>query len=136
MEGATMGMNYGLRRLGALGVKPKEIRVTGGGAKSAVWRQIMADVFGVPIVGMVEDEGAALGGALQAVWCVARREGRPKSKIDDVVNGVVALDESTRCLPDKRRVVRYRALQALQDKLSASLRESGVFAAHRELTVE
>ena len=67
MEGVTMGMNYGLRRLATLGVKAKEIRLTGGGAKSAVWRQIMADVFGVPVVGMVEDEGAALGGALQAV---------------------------------------------------------------------
>ena len=59
MEGVTMGMNYGLRRLAELGVRPKEIRVTGGGAKSAAWRQIMADVFGVPVVGMVEDEGAA-----------------------------------------------------------------------------
>src|SRR6202020_2638089 len=39
MEGVTLGMNYGLRRLGALGVRPKEIRVTGGGAKSPVWRQ-------------------------------------------------------------------------------------------------
>ena len=66
MEGATMGMNYGLRRLAALGVKAKEIRVTGGGAKSPVWRQVMADVFGVPVVAMVEDEGAALGGALRA----------------------------------------------------------------------
>ncbi len=64
MEGVTMNMNYGLRRLAALGVKAKEIRVTGGGAKSAGWRQLMADVFGVPVVAMVEDEGAALGGAL------------------------------------------------------------------------
>jgi sugar (pentulose or hexulose) kinase len=39
MEGVTLGMNYGLRRLAQLGVKPREIRVTGGGAKSAVWRQ-------------------------------------------------------------------------------------------------
>jgi xylulokinase len=96
----------------------------------------MADVFGMPVVGMVEDEGAALGGALQAAWCVARRDSRATAKIGDVVNGVVALDESTRCLPDKRRVGRYRELQALQDKLSACLRESGVFAAHRELAAE
>ncbi|MDD3181110.1 MAG: xylulokinase [Opitutaceae bacterium] len=36
MEGVTLGMNYGLRRLVDLGIKPKEIRLTGGGAKSAV----------------------------------------------------------------------------------------------------
>jgi len=129
MEGVTMGMNYGLRRLAALGVKAKEIRVTGGGAKSAVWRQIMADIFGVPVVGMVEDEGAALGGALQAAWCVARRDGRRTAKISEFTDGVVALNEATRCLPNKANVARYRAQQALQDELSLALR--GVFARHR-----
>jgi xylulokinase len=133
MEGATMGMNYGLRRLAALGVKPKEIRITGGGSKSAAWRQIMAGVFGVPVVGMVEDEGAALGGALQAAWCLARREGKGKVKLADFTDGIVAVKEETRCLPEKASVARYRELQALQDKLSTSLRESGVFAAQREL---
>jgi xylulokinase len=130
MEGATMGMNYGLRRLAELGVKAKEIRVTGGGAKSAAWRQIMADIFGVPVVAMVEDEGAALGGALQAAWCVARREGK-KTKIADLPRGVVALKEETRCTPDRANVARYRELQALQDKLSLALRE--VFPAQRKL---
>jgi xylulokinase len=133
MEGVTMGMNYGLRRLATLGVKAKEIRVTGGGAKSGVWRQIMADVFGLPVVGMVEDEGAALGGALQAAWCVARR-GNAKAKISDFTDGIVALKEETRCTPNKANVARFRELQALQDKLSLSVRE--VFAAQRELLQE
>jgi xylulokinase len=131
MEGVTMGMNYGLRRLAELGVKAKEIRVTGGGAKSAAWRQIMADVFGVPVVGMVEEEGAALGGALQAAWCVARREGRRGAKISDFTTGIVALKEETRCAPRKEHVARYRELQAVQDRLSAALREGGVFARQR-----
>jgi xylulokinase len=122
-------MNYGLRRLGELGVKAREIRVTGGGAKSAVWRQIMADVFGVSVVGMMEDEGAALGGALQAAWCVARRNGRRTAKISDFTGDVVALNESTRCVPNKSNVARYRELQELQDALSRSVR--GVFARHR-----
>jgi xylulokinase len=133
MEGVTLGMNYGLRRLAALGVKAKEIRLTGGGAKSAAWRQIMADIFGVPVVGMVEDEGAALGGALQAAWCVARREGRRGAKISEFTEGVVALNESTRCEPRKENVARYRELQALQDALSTSLQGSGIFAGHRKL---
>jgi xylulokinase len=130
MEGVTMGMNYGLRRLADLGVKAKEIRVTGGGAKSPVWRQLMADVFGTPVVGMVEDEGAALGGALQAAWALARRDNR-KAKITDFTTGTVALNESTRCLPQKANVARYRELQALQDKLSTTLRE--VFPQQRKL---
>ena len=130
MEGATMGMNYGLRRLAELGVKAKEIRVTGGGAKSPVWRQIMADIFGVPVVAMVEDEGAALGGALQAAWCVALREGK-KAKLADFTSGTVALNEATRCAPNKANVARYREQQAVQNKLSLALR--GVFPAQRKL---
>ncbi|HVU33342.1 MAG TPA: xylulokinase [Opitutaceae bacterium] len=130
MEGVTMGMNYGLRRLAELGVKPKEIRVTGGGAKSAVWRQIMADVFGVPVVGMVEDEGAALGGALQAAWCVARR-GNARASISDFTKGMVAVKEDSRCTPIRANVARYRELQAMQDRLSLTLRD--VFPTQRKL---
>jgi xylulokinase len=131
MEGVTMGMNYGLRRLAALGVKAKEIRLTGGGARSPVWRKIVADVFGVPVVAMVEDEGAALGGALQAAWCTARLGGS-KARLMDFTDSVVAVDESTRCVPDQANVARYRKLQALQDKLSLALRD--VFPAQRRLT--
>jgi xylulokinase len=132
MEGVTMGMNYGLRRLADLGVKAREIRVTGGGAKSPVWRQLMADIFGVPVVAMVEDEGAALGGALQAAWCTALLDGG-RAKLTDFTDGVVALDESTRCQPEKANVARYRELQALQDRLSLALRP--VFPAQRALAV-
>jgi xylulokinase len=121
MEGVTMNMNYGLRRLAALGVKAKEIRVTGGGAKSAGWRQLMADVFGVPVVAMVEDEGAALGGALQAAWCVGLKEGR-KTKLADLTNGIVAVNESTRCTPDKQRKAQYRELQDQHEAFSQQMR--------------
>jgi xylulokinase len=131
MEGVTLGMNYGLRRLAVLGVKAKEIRVTGGGAKSPVWRQIMADVFGVPVVAMVEDEGAALGGALQAAWCVARLDGNKKARLADFTKAVVTVDEQTRCKPDRKNHARYQKLQAVHDQLSLALRE--VFVAQRTL---
>jgi xylulokinase len=131
MEGVTLGMNYGLRRLAVLGVKAKEIRVTGGGAKSPAWRQLMADVFGVPVVAMVEDEGAALGGALQAAWCVARRDGKKKAHLSDFTKTVVAVDEQTRCKPDKKAHARYQKIQTVQDRLSLALRD--VFIAQRTL---
>ena len=130
MEGATMGMNYGLRRLADLGVRAREIRLTGGGAKSPVWRQVMADIFGVPVVAMVQDEGAALGGALQAAWCTALLDGE-KSKLTDFTDAMVALDESTRCAPNEANVARYRELQTIQDKLSLALRS--VFQTQRKL---
>jgi len=46
MEGATLGLAYGLRRFQELGVMATEIRLTGGGSKSAAWRQIAADALG------------------------------------------------------------------------------------------
>lgn len=67
MEGVTLGMAYGLRRMEELGVKPEVIRLTGGGSNSVVWRQMCADVFGYPVVTLQSSEGAALGAAIQAL---------------------------------------------------------------------
>jgi sugar (pentulose or hexulose) kinase len=130
MEGVTMGMNYGLQRLAELGMRPKEIRVTGGGAKSPIWRQIMADVFNVPVVAMVEDEGAALGGAIQAAWAQARQK-RKTARIATLTDRIVAKDESTRVKPNKQRAARYAKIQQVQNRLSEALRD--VFPLQREL---
>jgi sugar (pentulose or hexulose) kinase len=94
----------------------------------------MADIFGVPVVAMVEDEGAALGGALQAAWCVAIRDGNKQAKLAEICGNVVALNESTRCLPNKENVARYRAVQKVQDKLGLALRD--VFKAQRALVAK
>ncbi|TVR48919.1 MAG: xylulokinase [Puniceicoccaceae bacterium] len=130
MEGVTLGMNYGLRRLAELGVKPETILLTGGGARSAGWRQIMADCFGVPVVGMAEDEGAALGGALQAAWCQGRQSAADLC-LADLTDKVVKVKEETRCEPDAERHQHYRRLQDLQDELGRALRP--VFRKHRAL---
>ena len=131
MEGVTLGMNYGLRRLAQLGVRAREIRMTGGGSRSPVWRQISADVFGVPVVGMREEEGAALGAAIQACWCAARSGGEPRADLADLTRRLVSIDERTRCRPNRAHAGRYRDLQALQDRLSAELR--GLFSTRRRL---
>ena len=70
MEGATFGMAYGLERMRELGISPAEIRLTGGGSHSAVWRQICADIFNCRVVTLAEAEGAALGAAVQALAAV------------------------------------------------------------------
>ena len=67
MEGVTLGLAYGLKRMRTLGITPTEIRLTGGGSKSAIWRQICADVFACKVVTLAESEGAALGAAIQAL---------------------------------------------------------------------
>lgn len=65
-EGVCFGLRDGLELLRGLGASGKEVRVTGGGAKSALWLQILADVFESPCVTLESDEGPAFGAALLA----------------------------------------------------------------------
>jgi xylulokinase len=129
MEGVTLGMNYGLRRLAELGVKPTQIRATGGGAKSKLWRQIMADIFNAEVVTLKVSEGAAYGAALQALWCWRRSEGEDIS-INEITNKFVHLNPAERADPNDKSVGIYRELQSLQDNASKSLR--GIFSQHRK----
>jgi xylulokinase len=67
VEGITFGLLDGLNALRRVtGVKPSEVRVTGGGGRSAIWRQLIADVFGMPVLTLVCEEGPAFGAALLA----------------------------------------------------------------------
>jgi sugar (pentulose or hexulose) kinase len=129
VEGVTLGMNYGLRRLAELGVKPKQIRATGGGAKSKVWRQIMADVFDTEVVTLKVSEGAAYGAALQALWCWRLQEGE-KISISEITDQFVELNPTETARPEESNAETYRELQTVQDDMSVSLR--GAFARHRQ----
>ena len=120
VEGVTMGMNFGLNRLRELGISAEEVRLTGGGSRNEAWRQIIADVFGAPVVCMKEDEGAALGAALQSAWCVSKQVD-PKVSISSIVEGAVELDESSRIQPEPAAVEYYRELQAFHSSLSKSM---------------
>ncbi|MBI1745600.1 MAG: xylulokinase [Acidobacteria bacterium] len=128
MEGATLGMNYGLQQLRRLGVRSNEIRVTGGGAKSAAWRQIMADVFNAEIVGLHNEEGAAYGAALQALWAYSNRCGHA-TPLGEITDRFVTRDEETRQRPYEPRTRMYEELQALYNDVAHSLRDN--FRAHR-----
>jgi len=130
MEGVTLGLNYGLNRLRGLGLAPQEIRLIGGGSRSAAWRQIAADVFNCPVVCPASEEGAAYGAALHAmwVWHHARGEDVP---ITDIAQQFVALDGATRAVPDQCAAGVYREMQDLFDEAARDL--SGVFARHRRL---
>lgn len=132
MEGVTLGMNYGLRRLAELGVKARQIRATGGGAKSKLWRQIMADVFNAEVVTLKVSEGAAYGAALQALWCWRLQQGE-KASISDITDEFVELNRAETAEPVATAVATYRELQAIQDKTSLALR--GVFTKHRRFVV-
>ena len=66
MEGVSYGLRDSLELMRELGLSIKQVRASGGGAKSALWRQMLADVFGAPIATVNVAEGAAYGAALLA----------------------------------------------------------------------
>jgi len=116
MEGATLGLAYGLQRFRELGMDPAEIRITGGGSKSALWRQIAADVFNAPVVSLATSEGAGLGGAIQAAHAAGEGSG-----YEDLCSRLVAVDESSRCHPDADNAAFYVEKLDRQMKLTRDL---------------
>jgi xylulokinase len=66
MEGVTYSLKDCLDLMIGLGVPVTEVRATGGGARSPLWRQLQADVFGLPVRRTSTDEGPAFGAALLA----------------------------------------------------------------------
>ncbi|MCX6616310.1 MAG: xylulokinase [Acidobacteria bacterium] len=129
MEGVTLGLNYGLNRMRELGLRPREIRATGGGAKNAVWRQIVADVFNAPVVCLNQEEGAAYGAALQAMWSWENARG-PAADILEITQRFLRPVEATRAVPAAEHVARYQQLQALFNRLVEDL--ASAFAQHRD----
>ncbi|MCF7669563.1 MAG: xylulokinase [Verrucomicrobia bacterium] len=129
MEGATLGMNYGLLRLAELGVEPKQIRATGGGSKSKIWRRIMADVFNTEVETLRVSEGAAYGAALQALWSL-RLESGDKVEISEITDKFVKVNAAERTKPNPKNAEKYAQLQSLQNSLSSALR--GAFSEHNK----
>jgi xylulokinase len=66
MEGVVFSLRDSMEIMRELGVPVEEVRATGGGARSPLWRRLQADVYGVPIKRTVADEGPAYGAALLA----------------------------------------------------------------------
>ena len=66
MEGVTYSLNDCLGVLGEMGVAPETMLACGGGGKSPLWRQMLADVMNCPVATTVNTEGPALGVAILA----------------------------------------------------------------------
>lgn len=98
VEGTTFGLRYGLDLLRHNGLQSRSIRLIGGGSKSAVWRQIVADTMNTPVICTEQSEAAALGAAIQAAWCVSRASGNELS-LADLCERCVKLDPASETLP-------------------------------------
>lgn len=103
VEGATFALKFGIDELAKLGVEAKEIVVTGGGAKSDKWRQLVADICDAPAIVLEQDEGAAFGAALQALQLIEVGAG-----IEELVDTHLTRDDDRCCEPRKAAVNFYK----------------------------
>src|SRR5690606_38914556 len=109
MEGALYSLMNGYDGLVDAGLRFEAIRLTGGGSQSAVWRQMVADMFGLPVDVPEQSEGAAFGAALQALWAVRRAEGGSDNELSALAASHVRLDPRLAAQPHAGATAAYAA---------------------------
>lgn len=117
MEGVVYSLRDGLEIMRGLGLPVGEIRATGGGGKSPLWRQLQADIYGAPVATLAAEEGPAYGAAL-----LAGVGAGVFADVGDAVARCVAVAGRTE--PDPAAQERHAALYAIYRGLYPALRES------------
>jgi xylulokinase len=108
LEGVAFNLRQILADLNQAGYHFNEVRTSGGGSRSRLWNQIKADVCGLPLVTLVNEETALLGDAILAgVACGAF------SSVGEACAQMVAFKE--RIQPSKQRVAYEIATQRYDD---------------------
>jgi xylulokinase len=136
LEAAAHALRHVAEPIAAAGFPMSELRVCGGGARSATWNRIKADVLGVPVAVPEVTETAMLGAAmLGAVGIDARADLRAAIASMVRVAERIEPDPATRAIHDARHAVYrelYPALRAAMHQLGAEgLEAEGSSAAAR-----
>ena len=116
MEGVLFSLRDGLEIMRDLQIRPKEIRATGGGASAPLWRQLQADVYGLPIHRLRIEEGAAYGAAL-----LGHVAAGAFASVEEASTVVKTMTEVTE--PDQRATEAYESLYGVYRSVYASLRD-------------
>lgn len=114
LEGVAFGLRDGLDLMSAAGMPaPREIRASGGGIASPLWRQVLADVLEAELVTVNTTEGAAFGAALLATVAAGWHRA-----VDDAVAATVRTAPAATPGPD---ATRYREAHAAYRELYPAL---------------
>ncbi len=125
IEGVCFALRDSLELMRQQGVSPSEMRAIGGGSRSRMWLQTLADVFGLPIATVQISGGAAYGAALlAAIGCGMF------ASIEEAVQACVATDKVVE--PDAKAIAQYDDLYGAYRRLYPALK--GEFAALANLT--
>jgi len=117
LEGVSFGLRDSLEIMKSMGISIGNVRASGGGAKSDVWRQIQADVFGLPLSTTGIDEGPALGAALLAGVGVGTY-----ASVEEACDAVVKTQPAARV--DETNAALYDRLYASYGELYPALKST------------
>ncbi|MEX2213275.1 MAG: xylulokinase [Phycisphaeraceae bacterium] len=116
LEGVTFGMGDALQIMDGMGIDIKTVRLSGGGARSAFWRQLQADIYNKPVATINAQEGPAYGVAILAgvgtgVW-------------KDVPQACkAAIRETEKLRPEKKTAAMYAKHHEQYQRLYAVLKD-------------
>ncbi len=117
MEGVIFSQRQNLDILRGMHVVPETMLACGGGAKSPFWRQMMADVFGMPVATVQNTEGPALGAAILAGTAAGLYESVPAA-CEKMIR------ESEPLQPDQARGAAYEPFFEIYEKLYPQLKSA------------
>lgn len=115
MEGVAFALKDCLEIAKESGLKITETNLCGGGAKSDVWKQIVADVLNLPVNILQTEQGPSYGGAILAMV----GNGEYKSVID-ATDKIVKI--KTRILPNENNALKYQSKYEKFKKLYPALK--------------
>ncbi|MBM3290911.1 MAG: xylulokinase [Candidatus Hydrogenedentes bacterium] len=102
LEGVAFAMRDSLEIMRDMGVTIAQVRASGGGARSAVWRQIQADANKTPLVTTNIDEGPAYGAALLATVATGMY-----ASVEEACDAIIRVVDT--CAPDAANAPLYDA---------------------------
>lgn len=126
MEGITLDMKDMLNSMISSGIQIKEARILGGPTKSAVWNQIQADVYDIPVTTLGVTDATVLGAAILG--------GVGAGVFPSISEGADAMVRLvTTCTPNPESVGTYEKLYSAFCRAYDGLEENEVFSSLAEL---
>jgi xylulokinase len=120
MEGACFGLKLGYSDLLAAGHRFKSITLTGGGSNSDAWRQMISDVFALPVRVPNISESAAFGAALAAMWA-DQVQSKAALTLQDAIAGHIQYAQSCARQPNVGVAIDYeRSYQRYRHHLASA----------------
>lgn len=120
-EGVALEFGHNLERICELGFEPRHVHVAGDWSRSEVWRQLVANVLGLPVAAVKGGDGPALGAALQAAVTYFSENGEDLT-YQEIAAYAAEPAEGSRCEPEDGQFAQYREILARRQYLAESLR--------------